>query len=84
MCVMTAIRSIRSKLNFSQDALAKALGKTKAAISHYESGRYQMPVSDAKVLIKVAACHGVRISLEDIYADDVEPSHPEVLNEAKQ
>ncbi len=65
---MNAIKAIRMQLGMSQEVLAASLGKTKTSISHYETGRYQMPVDDAKKLIQVAAENGVSITLDRIYA----------------
>lgn len=65
---MNQIRSIRKRLGMSQEALAASIGKTKASMSHYETGRYQLPVEDAKKIIRLASELGIALSLDDIYA----------------
>lgn len=46
--------------------MAAALGKSQGNVSFYESGQ-TIPPDVAKVLIEVAAKHGVTITYNDVY-----------------
>ncbi|MEB2544049.1 helix-turn-helix transcriptional regulator [Burkholderia cenocepacia] len=81
---MNNIRSLRSALRLSQAELAKHIGITQSALSHYENGSCDPLVATARRLISFARGRGLIWRLEDVYAapdlvdrtdatDDVQP-----------
>lgn len=58
---------IRQRRGWTQSDLAKALGCTRQAVSHYETGRRRPDMDTAYKLVDLAAECGVAASLEDVY-----------------
>jgi len=75
---MNNVRSLRSALRLSQAELAKNIGITQSALSHYENGSCDPLVSTARRLISFARGRGLIWRLEDVYAapDVTDPQHP--------
>lgn len=63
----TPFKSIRTRLNVTQAAIAEALGVTQGNVSFYEKGQTVPPAVAAK-LIDFAAQRGEVITFDDIYA----------------
>ncbi len=55
----TAIRTLRYNRNMRQSAIAKALGISVAAYSHYECG---IRIPDIKTLLKLSYLHNININ----------------------
>jgi len=65
---MNNVRSLRKTLGMSQAELAKGIGVTQSALSHYENGSCDPLVETARKLISFAVTHGITWCLEDVYA----------------
>lgn len=63
------IKTIRKKKNFSQEALGKMVGLGKSSISKMESGRTNLSLEDAAILLEAM---GEKIS---VYVDGLYPSN---------
>jgi putative transcriptional regulator len=63
---MNKIKSLRTRLGVTQDALAAALGVSQANVSLYEKGQQVSP-RVAQRLIEYARKKGLSISYDDIY-----------------
>ena len=63
---MNTIRSLRTRLGVTQDALAAELGVSQANVSLYEKGQ-QVPPRVAQRLIEFARKRGHTISYDDVY-----------------
>jgi transcriptional regulator with XRE-family HTH domain len=64
------VKNIRLTLGMSQEAFARAIGKTQPAVANYEGG-YRTPEPEtAYVIIDLAKNAGLNISLENIYPRD--------------
>lgn len=70
---MNSVRKIRQCLGMTQDALGKEIGATQSNVAHYENGQ-GIPAAKAKRLQELAKRHGYVFTLDDIYADDIDPS----------
>jgi len=64
---VSAVAKIRSQLGLTQNALAKALRVSRAAIWNYEAEIRHPSKKVAYKLIDFALANGIRISLEDVY-----------------
>ncbi|WP_205168802.1 helix-turn-helix transcriptional regulator [Burkholderia sp. LMG 13014] len=64
---MNNVRSLRKILGLSQAELAKGIGVTQSALSHYESGSCDPLVATARKLIAFAGSLGFAWRLEDVY-----------------
>lgn len=71
---MNNVRSLRLALRLSQAELAKNIGITQSALSHYENGACDPLVATARKLISYAATQGVEWRLEDVYSAPDRPS----------
>ncbi|MDN7814877.1 helix-turn-helix transcriptional regulator [Burkholderia vietnamiensis] len=76
---MNNVRSLRSVLRLSQAELAKNIGITQSALSHYENGSCDPLVATARRLIAFARERGVIWRLEDVYAS---PAASDLQSEA--
>ncbi|CAJ3444421.1 XRE family transcriptional regulator [Burkholderia pseudomallei] len=65
---MNNVRSLRKMLSLSQAELAKNIGVSQSALSHYENGGCNPLVGTARRLIAFAKTHGIEWRLEDVYA----------------
>lgn len=65
---MNNVRSLRKTLGMSQAELAKSIGVTQSALSHYENGSCDPLVETARKLIAFAGTRGITWCLEDVYA----------------
>ena len=63
------IKKVRKKKNFSQEALGKMVGLGKSSISKMESGRTNLSLEDASILLEAM---GEKIS---VYVDGLFPSN---------
>lgn len=68
---MSNIKAIRNRLGLTQTDLAKAFGQSKSNVSHYESGKQELPPVNARKLIDLARQHGCELSFDDIYGSQV-------------
>lgn len=64
---MNNVRLLRKTLNLSQAELAKHIGVTQSALSHYENGACDPLVETARRLIAFAGTCGFKWGLEDVY-----------------
>lgn len=64
---MSRIREIRERLQMTQAAFGAAINCSQGNVGFYERGSQTIPVDRAEVLIDVAAKHGLRLSLDQIY-----------------
>ncbi|MGU7812681.1 helix-turn-helix transcriptional regulator [Burkholderia semiarida] len=71
---MNNVRTLRLALQLSQAELAKSIGITQSALSHYENGACDPLVATARRLISYAASRGVVWQLEDVYSEPDRPS----------
>lgn len=56
------VRTLREQLGMTQLVMAKRLGISKSRLSHYENGRYPLPINVASDLSKLA-----KVSLDHLY-----------------
>lgn len=63
---MNTIKSLRTRLGVTQDALAAEIGVSQANVSLYENGQ-QVPPRVAQRLIEYARKRGQAITYDDIY-----------------
>lgn len=63
------LRHYRKKAKLSQAELQNMCGwgEGNGRISHYETGRTNVRVDDAKLIIKHLKRHGVKVTLEDFF-----------------
>lgn len=59
MGIGSFVRERRLSLGMSQEALARRVGVTQAALSHYETGKRPMPPDVAAALAKAMRCPDV-------------------------
>ncbi|HDR8924540.1 TPA: helix-turn-helix transcriptional regulator [Burkholderia vietnamiensis] len=64
---MNNVRLLRKILNLSQAELARCIGVTQSALSHYENGACDPLVETARRLIAFAGTCGIKWRLEDVY-----------------
>ena len=69
------VKTIRKKKNFSQEALGRMVGLGKSSISKMESGKTNLSLEDASILLDAM---GERIS---VYVDDLFPSNEERMRQ---
>lgn len=64
---MSALRTIRKAAGITQQQLAEKLRLTQAAIGHYETGRRQPGLADARRIVKALNELGAKCTLEDVF-----------------
>ena len=64
------LRQIRKSLGLTQTDVAVFFRQTKSNISHYETGKQDLPPACARILINEAKSRGRKITFNQIY--DVE------------
>jgi transcriptional regulator with XRE-family HTH domain len=64
---MNNLRAIRKQLELTQQGVADLLGQSKASVSHYERGAYELPPDAARKLIAYAKGKGRVVTFNDIY-----------------
>ncbi|MBP9803291.1 MAG: helix-turn-helix transcriptional regulator [Candidatus Accumulibacter sp.] len=69
---MNNILSIRKTLGLSQPAMGALVGVSGGNVSHYETGRQEVPASVARRIIEAAAERGHVLTFDDIYATPAE------------
>jgi transcriptional regulator with XRE-family HTH domain len=70
---MSNLKIIRTRLHLTQEKVAAIIGKTKASVSHYETGRHEIPPDAAKKLIAAATGLGQTVTFDDIYGRRTRP-----------
>lgn len=65
--IRTKLKTIRESKGINQKELAKILGVTESAVSHWEAGRYA-PTTDK--LLKIARFYGVTV--DELIGDEYE------------
>lgn len=65
---MNNVRHLRKSLGLSQIDLARGIGITQSALSHYENGGCDPLVDTARKLIAFAKEKGVDWTLEDVFS----------------
>ena len=65
---MNHLKTIRTHLGLTQQAIANALGCTQGNVGHYERGQ-TLPPEVARKLIVVAQEYGLRIVFDHIYGE---------------
>lgn len=66
---MQNLRELRNKANLTQSELASLVGLTQGSIGHYENGKRELSVTEAKKIINVLASKGVHCTLDGLYED---------------
>jgi putative transcriptional regulator len=64
---MSTFKSIRERLEVTQDAMAKALGCSQGNVAFYDKGQ-TIPPAAATKLIAFAKTRGIELSYDDVYA----------------
>jgi putative transcriptional regulator len=64
---MSTFKSIRERLEVTQDAMAKALGCSQGNVAFYDKGQTVPPAAATK-LIAFAKSKGVELTYDDVYA----------------
>lgn len=64
---MNNLRTIRERLEVTQQVLADGIGCTQGNIGHYERGQ-TIPPDAARRLIDFARKRGIELTFDDIYA----------------
>ena len=64
------LRAIRLALGMKQRELAEIFGKSAANISHYETGKQDLPPACARALIKAAQQRGRPLTFDEIYGTE--------------
>lgn len=67
---MNNLRAIRKRLGMTQKQVADLLGQSKASVSHYEKGLYEIPPDAVRKLILEALMRGISITFNDFYASE--------------
>jgi transcriptional regulator with XRE-family HTH domain len=62
------LRAIRISLGMTQRELAAVFSQTAANISHYETGKQELPPACARALIVAARARGREVTFDEIYA----------------
>lgn len=66
--IMTCnLREIRIAIGLTQRQVADLFGQTPSNISHYESGKQDLPARCARMLIHAAAANGKAVTFDDVY-----------------
>ena len=73
---MNNLRTIRKKQQITQTDLATACGWSQGRLSHYEKGRRQPSIEDAKEIVRGLISLGVPCSLDELFpvVDEVHAS----------
>ncbi|WP_051106665.1 helix-turn-helix transcriptional regulator [Xenorhabdus nematophila] len=66
---MNSIKKYRKMAKLKQKDLAKLIGLTPSAISHYETGIRVPDINISKRLISALRMQGVKCSLDQLFAD---------------
>lgn len=69
---MSALRNIRTAAKITQQQLAEELGLTQAAIGHYEKGRRQPKLAEARRLVAALNKLGAECTLEGVFPPEQE------------
>ncbi|MNR47398.1 helix-turn-helix protein [compost metagenome] len=69
---MSALRNIRTAAKITQQELAEKLGLTQAAIGHYEKGRRQPKLAEARRLVAALNKLGAECTLEEVFPPEEE------------
>ncbi|SOE50888.1 helix-turn-helix domain-containing protein [Orrella dioscoreae] len=64
---MNPFKRIRIRLGLTQAEIASEVGKGQSNISHYETGRLNVPTDVAKALVALGKKKGKRVTLADLY-----------------
>lgn len=64
---MNIVKSIRTRLNITQAALAEVIGCTQGNVGHYENKGQTIPPEVAKRLLAYANQHGLPLTYDDVY-----------------
>lgn len=67
---MKNVKYIREQLGLSQDELAKIISVSQSSISNYERHKQEISPPVARRLVALSRNHGLKVSLDDIYAKD--------------
>lgn len=79
---MSAIQTIRRRLDLTQAALAEAIGVTQGNVSFYERGQ-TIPPAVAGRLIEFAKGKGVALSYDHVYGAAEIPDAPAIPEPAR-
>ncbi|SEJ63506.1 putative transcriptional regulator [Azotobacter beijerinckii] len=69
---MSALKNIRTAARITQQQLAAKLGITQAAIGHYEKGRRQPKLTEARRLVAALNELGAACTLEEVFPPEAE------------
>lgn len=69
---MSALRNIRTAANITQQQLAEKLGRTQAAIGHYEKGRREPRLNEARRLVTALNRLGAVCTLDEVFPPEEE------------
>lgn len=69
---MNGLRAVRTAAGIKQRQLAERLGMTPGAIGHYEQGRRQLKLEDARRLVAALNALGAECTLEQVFPPAVE------------
>lgn len=64
---MNGLRAVRTAAGIKQRELAERLGMTPGAIGHYEQGRRQLRLEDARRLVAALNALGAECTLEQVF-----------------
>ncbi|BEM41767.1 transcriptional regulator [Serratia marcescens] len=64
---MNKIRFYRELVGLTQADLAKAIGCTRGAICHYETGRRGVDIEQCREFISVFRQHGEDLTIDDLF-----------------
>lgn len=64
---MNGLRAVRTAAGIKQRELAEWLGMTPGAIGHYEQGRRQLRLEDARRLVAALNALGAECTLEQVF-----------------
>lgn len=64
---MNALKTYREQAGLTQERLAQYIGKTQAAVGHYENGRRLPGLNEGRRIVQVLNDHGVTCSLNDVF-----------------
>ena len=68
---MSALQATRKKAGLTQTQLAEKVGKTQAAIGHYETGRRVPSLTECRAIVAVLVEAGVDCDLDQVFPDPV-------------
>lgn len=69
---MKGLRAIRTAAQITQQQLAEKLSLTQAAIGHYEKGRRQPKLAEARRLVTVLNELGAECTLDEVFPPEGE------------